>query len=150
MEVIMEIVNGKRISYKDIVINELILKDGSNCKICGKKILERPDIEIDHIIPLRLQGKNLLNNLQLVHMPCHRLKDRQIRSENPIAYKKFKKNGNTLGRKTHINEFQKAMYKQMRDKIFALYSEGMNKTNIAKKLNISRPTLYDILNRNIE
>jgi transposase len=38
----------------------------------------------------------------------------------------------------------------MRDKIFALYSEGMNKTNIAKKLNISRPTLYDILNRNIE
>jgi 5-methylcytosine-specific restriction endonuclease McrA len=51
MEVIMEIVNGKKISYKDIVINELILKDGSNCKICGKKILERPDIEIDHIIP---------------------------------------------------------------------------------------------------
>ena len=45
---------------------------GSMCKICDETI----NLEIDHIIPMCLGGKNILSNVQLLCSKCHKYKNR--------------------------------------------------------------------------
>ena len=43
----------------------------SRCNICGLKFIPGDIIEVDHIQPKKLGGKNEYNNLQLLHGHCH-------------------------------------------------------------------------------
>jgi len=45
---------------------------GEDCK--GKKTLLPPTLEIDHIVPLHLNGSNEQSNLQALCPNCHRIK----------------------------------------------------------------------------
>ena len=141
----MKVINGKRIMYRDIVINELITRDGSKCKICNKNIDDRQTLEIDHIIPLRLRGDNSFNNLQLVHKSCHRQKDNELRKAHPKA--KVSNIKYTPQHKQKISTARQEYYRNIQYKAMELLSLGMSKVDIAKHMDVSRPTVYDILRR---
>ena len=47
------------------------------CNRCGLEFREEDLIEIDHIRPKALGGKNEYNNLQLLHRHCHDVKTRE-------------------------------------------------------------------------
>jgi len=143
----MKAIHGKRIMYRDIVINELIIRDGSKCKICNKIIDDRQTAEIDHIIPLRLNGDNSFNNLQLVHKVCHRQKDNELRKEHPEA--QVSNITYTPKHKHKISTTRKEYYRNIQYKAMELLSLGMSKADIAKTMDVSRPTVYDILRREI-
>lgn len=49
------------------------VRDGNECQICQEPIVNEP-WEIDHIIPLRNGGMSTLDNLQLTHRTCNRMK----------------------------------------------------------------------------
>ena len=142
----MKVINGKRISYRNIVINELIIRDGINCNICNKAIIDRLGLEIDHKIPLYSNGFNVIGNLQLTHTQCHRFKDLELRKNNPIIHKQYYK-VNQIKRKMPLAGYKLDAYLIAREKIMSLISKGMNRTKIAQELNVSRPTVYGILNR---
>ena len=141
----MKVINGKRIMYRDIVMNELITRDGSKCKICNKTIEDRQDVEIDHTIPLRLNGENSFNNLQLVHKQCHRQKDNELRKAHPKAQVSNIKY--TPKHKQKISTARQEYYRNIQYKAMELLSLGMSKADIAKHMDVSRPTVYDILRR---
>jgi RNA-directed DNA polymerase len=44
------------------------------CNICQAKFIHVSEIEVDHIIPITLGGKETYNNLQLLHRHCHDVK----------------------------------------------------------------------------
>ena len=47
------------------------------CNLCGLHFREEDLIEIDHIRPSAMGGKNEYNNLQLLHRHCHDVKTRE-------------------------------------------------------------------------
>ncbi|NES70814.1 MAG: HNH endonuclease [Okeania sp. SIO2D1] len=51
-------------------IAKLLLQDGK-CNYCGQYFHENDNIEIDHITPKSLGGKDEYQNLQLLHNHCH-------------------------------------------------------------------------------
>lgn len=65
--------------------NALINKNGNICGICGQPIPTMKDITIDHIIPKDLGGLDILDNFQLAHESCNKLKDNM----SPEEFKQF-------------------------------------------------------------
>lgn len=62
------------LSSKKRIKSLLLERDGSQCKRCTYRM--RPeDLTIDHIKKRADGGSNLLNNLQLLCIPCHTRKD---------------------------------------------------------------------------
>jgi hypothetical protein len=53
---------------------ENFLKKNSTCVICGQKILDIDDAELDHKIPFSKGGKTEIENAQLTHRFCNRHK----------------------------------------------------------------------------
>lgn len=142
---LQENTSGKRLRTRDILMNIIAKAKGTECGICGKKLIDRYDVEIDHIVNLRLNGSNDLDNLQLTHKSCHRVKDAEIKKQHPIIHKKLlpiqKQTIHTMP------SFRREALEKVRMNILFYLNQGVNKTEIAKKLGMSRPTLYDILNR---
>ncbi len=68
---------------------KIILATQSICGICGQpvdKTLKYPDPmspTVDHIIPCAKGGSDELDNLQLAHRRCNRLKSDQMPEEHP-------------------------------------------------------------------
>ncbi|MGN1411436.1 MAG: HNH endonuclease family protein [Oscillospiraceae bacterium] len=52
--------------------------DGCKCGVCGQKILNFNDCEVDHIIPYSKGGRTILENAQLVHSYCNKSKGNQL------------------------------------------------------------------------
>lgn len=52
--------------------------DGCKCGICGQTILSIDDCEVDHVIPYSMGGKTVLENAQLVHSYCNKLKGNKL------------------------------------------------------------------------
>lgn len=52
--------------------------DGCKCGICGQSILCIEDSEVDHIIPYSKGGRTIIENAQLVHSSCNRIKGNKI------------------------------------------------------------------------
>lgn len=48
---------------------QAIARDGGICRICGKLIVGR--IDVDHIVPKAAGGRDELANLQSCHAACH-------------------------------------------------------------------------------
>jgi hypothetical protein len=58
----------------DKLRQEVLVRDNSSCLCCGKKQRKGVVIEIDHIIPVYMGGKNVLSNLQALCHHCNGLK----------------------------------------------------------------------------
>lgn len=71
--------------YQDAIKRQLINSKGAICGICGKPIANMKDCTIDHIIPISRGGMTTLDNCQLAHKLCNRMKGSRI-------YKSKKKN----------------------------------------------------------
>lgn len=59
--------------YRAMTINLLRQRDGVLCGIC-KKLLDKGKEEIDHIIPIKLGGTSIAENIHLSHRECNRTK----------------------------------------------------------------------------
>lgn len=68
--------------------NHLVQKHGGVCAICEKPFKTKKDITIDHIIPLSKGGTDMLENMQLAHYECNRLKA-DMTPEEFIEYQKY-------------------------------------------------------------
>ena len=73
-------------SYRSIIIDFLIKRDGFICGFC-KESLEGQPIHINHITPVALGGLDIMENINLAHESCN-VKDAQrvIRKLNGIDY----------------------------------------------------------------
>jgi len=66
--------NGyERVNYKAIY-----KRDNYTCQICHKENLKRPDITIDHIIPITKGGPHIPDNLQVACRACNIKKGNRI------------------------------------------------------------------------
>jgi RNA-directed DNA polymerase len=61
------------------VINLLKRQDGK-CARCGLYFMMEDWTEVDHLIPRYMGGRDVYDNLQLLHLHCHRLKTAQDRA----------------------------------------------------------------------
>ncbi|WP_462162365.1 HNH endonuclease, partial [Microcystis aeruginosa] len=52
-------------------VAKLLKKQQGKCSRCGQYFTPSDLIEVDHIHPLRLGGKDEYKNLQLLHRHCH-------------------------------------------------------------------------------
>ena len=68
---VRRIVRNTREEWREAIIHFLISRDGFICQVCYLS-LEDTKFEVDHIIPVYLGGKNILDNMRLLHMTCHR------------------------------------------------------------------------------
>ena len=66
--------------YREIIIDFLVRKNGLVCGFCGDT-LENSEIHIDHIHPVALGGKNIMENLRLSHPKCNLAGAVQIRKQ---------------------------------------------------------------------
>ncbi len=56
------------------VIKEQLYAEDSTCKLCGQKILDIDDAQVDHIIPYSKGGQTTIENAQLTHRYCNQHK----------------------------------------------------------------------------
>jgi hypothetical protein len=57
---------------------ELIIKQNNICPLCNTEIFYGQDIEVDHIHPLAIGGKDSIDNLQITHWDCNRKKQSKL------------------------------------------------------------------------
>lgn len=64
--------HGNR-EHKDIkfIKNQLVQKNGAVCAICGKQILNKKDLTLDHIKPISKGGLTTIDNCQLACKECN-------------------------------------------------------------------------------
>jgi RNA-directed DNA polymerase len=65
-----------------IKISTLLKKQKGKCTICNQYFTEDSILEIDHIIPKKLGGKDDYRNLQLLHRHCH---DKKTASDGSLS-----------------------------------------------------------------
>lgn len=53
---------------------DMIRRQGNKCPICGEQLFIHDDIEVDHVVPLGVQGTDGHENLQIAHKICNRKK----------------------------------------------------------------------------
>lgn len=56
------------------------------CAICGNKILTIEDCEVDHIIPFSKGGPTSIENAQLTHRTCNRIKSDKIKTLLDVSF----------------------------------------------------------------
>lgn len=66
------------------------------CALCKKDILY-DECNLDHIIPIKLGGRNSLINLQLVHSYCNSKKGHSVLEFSSLRKKQFTKNAFEAG-----------------------------------------------------
>lgn len=65
---------SRKISLSDNEIKQMIVSQGNVCPISGTPLYWGDDIEVDHIVPIALGGKDCTSNLQVVHKDSNRKK----------------------------------------------------------------------------
>lgn len=64
----------RRLKLTDQEKREMIRRQGNKCPICGDQLFIHDDIEVDHIVPIGVQGADDHDNLQVAHKICNRKK----------------------------------------------------------------------------
>lgn len=72
--------SGGSLEYRSVIVSYLTARDGFTCGFCGET-LEDSKIHIDHIVPVALGGKHLMDNLRLAHAKCNMEQALTIRKE---------------------------------------------------------------------
>jgi 5-methylcytosine-specific restriction endonuclease McrA len=67
--------------YRDIIVDFLIKRDGLICGMC-RESLEGSEFHIDHIIPVALGGKDIMENVRLTHPKCNLSQSNLIRKQS--------------------------------------------------------------------
>lgn len=67
------------LSWKTVVLNYLYRKDSGICQLCNMPLLPEDLLEIDHIIEKQHGGIDVLENLRLVHLVCHKKRHQKTR-----------------------------------------------------------------------
>lgn len=82
------LIPNTRMTINSIDRNMVLVRQNSKCNACGQKICLYPfsNADLDHIIPLSMGGKNVISNLQLLCVMCHRHKTAM---ENERNIKRF-------------------------------------------------------------
>ena len=62
----------------DESIRQKLFQCNPVCAICGNKILTIDDCEVDHIIPFAKGGLTSIENAQLTHRTCNRMKSSNV------------------------------------------------------------------------
>ncbi len=70
--------NSRKINLSYEEKNNLIFKQNNVCPICKSSIFVGDEIEVDHINPLAVGGRDGFLNLQIVHKDCNRKKGAKI------------------------------------------------------------------------
>ena len=74
----------KDMKIRQFIKRQLINSKGPYCGICGKEITDMKDCTIDHIKPRAKGGLTTLDNCQLAHKECNRLKGDQQFDQHQI------------------------------------------------------------------
>ncbi len=59
------------VAQTKFIKNQLVQKNGAVCAICGKQILNKKDLTLDHIKPKSKGGLTTLENCQLACRKCN-------------------------------------------------------------------------------
>ncbi|MBN8584310.1 MAG: DUF262 domain-containing protein [Ignavibacteria bacterium] len=70
--------NDRKTFLKEDEKKRLIKKQNNKCFICGGELYYGDDIEVDHINPLAVGGRDGFLNLQIVHKNCNRKKGKKL------------------------------------------------------------------------
>ena len=123
------------IDYKGITIKYLAARDNNKCALCGNTL--GGNVDIDHIVPVKIGGTNEESNLRAVHAACH--KARHARSRNKDKFR---------GRRgDKITNARRLIVQEIAPKIIEEKAKGKRIASIAREWNISRPTLYEYIRR---
>ena len=68
--------------YFDEGIRQELFSRNSVCAICGNQILSIDDCEVDHILPFSRGGSTTIENAQLTHRTCNRVKSDSVIDES--------------------------------------------------------------------
>jgi hypothetical protein len=66
--------SSREIRLSEVEKREMIADQENKCPYCGSQLFYGDEIEIDHAIPISLGGKDVIENLQILHKICNRKK----------------------------------------------------------------------------
>jgi hypothetical protein len=126
------------------LINSLFENQNHKCFICQDEIdleIHKDSIDIDHVIPLKLGGKDEVSNLSLTHSTCNRSKQdsdlriaRILSKFNKISEETIEEKGSTPNLDDILKRFDGSKY---------LFSYNINKYNIKYSFpDINNNTIY--------
>ena len=70
--------DGRKLRLSDAEKESRIREQGNICPLCKKSLYTTDDVEVDHITPISLGGKDTAQNIQVVHWICNRVKGNKI------------------------------------------------------------------------
>lgn len=119
--------------WKETVISLLLKRSKNICVICGEYMHKGDFFEVHHIVPKSKGGDDSMDNLAAVHLVCHRLKHKpnqtQIVKDGP---------------KRKLGKLKDMVERTEVDAIKGwLDTTSWNITRAAEALDVSRPTLYE-------
>ncbi len=71
---------------RKIALSYLGDRDGWVCRICRKKITDRRQASMDHIIPLSKGGEHTLRNVQIAHRSCNSGKNNRSANDQLLIF----------------------------------------------------------------
>ena len=79
---------NKGVDWKRVVVDTLYLRDGGLCGLCQREIGPDNLFEIDHIQEVKDGGLDVMENLRLVHLMCHKARHQaNITTVSPEVFK---------------------------------------------------------------
>ena len=69
---------AKNIDWKGLVVDTLYLRDRGLCGLCLREITDRDLFEVDHVVERKDGGMDVLKNLRIVHLACHKARHTTI------------------------------------------------------------------------
>lgn len=140
---------------KEIIINltpkdkctkkDILQRDGDVCVFCG----DNEDLQLHHIKPKILSGKNNSNNLIILcnycHWYIHNNPKFKIHHSKLVKASIMKLGGKTLSYKGNTWG-RKSLPIETKDNILRLHKEGLSMRNIAGKLKVSVGYAHKIIN----
>ena len=113
------------------------------CCICGYRMYRNQDVDIDHLWPFSMGGKNNIENLGVAHAKCNQRKFDSL-PHDPEILIRIK----SVGKHFVDGESTKHLFSVVQQKeICQRYQWGESTRDLGKSLGVGHHTIYDILIR---